>query len=105
MLEQNMAMIKMAHSRGLRIAVGTDAESNIGNSAFELELLVRAGLTPMEAIVAATANGAAALGLDGLIGTIEKGKLADILILAKNPLSDIKALQDGRTIVGILKSG
>ncbi len=55
----------------------------------ELALLVKAGLTPMESIQAATRNPAMYLGLDRSVGTIEKGKLADIVVLSANPLEDI----------------
>jgi hypothetical protein len=55
----------------------------------EMALLVKAGLTPIEAIQAATKNPATFLGLDRSVGTIEKGKLADIVVLGANPLEDI----------------
>ena len=55
----------------------------------EMALLVRAGLTPMEAIQAATRNPATFLGLDRSVGTIEKGKLADMVLLSANPIEDI----------------
>lgn len=55
----------------------------------EMALLVRAGLTPMEAIQAATRNPATFLGLDKSVGTIEKNKLADMVLLSANPLEDI----------------
>ena len=54
-----------------------------------MELLVDAGLTPMQAIQAATATGAAFLGRAGDLGTIEPGKLADLIVLTGNPLRRI----------------
>jgi imidazolonepropionase-like amidohydrolase len=55
----------------------------------EMALMVKAGLTPMEAIQAATRNPATFLGLDKSVGTIEKGKLADMVLLSANPLEDV----------------
>ena len=55
----------------------------------ELELLVEAGLTPSEAIAAATSNAAAHLGLED-VGTIEPGKVADMVLLSADPLADIR---------------
>ncbi len=55
----------------------------------ELELLVQAGFTPVEAIQAATINPAKFLGLEKSLGTIEKGKLADLVLLEANPLENI----------------
>ena len=55
----------------------------------ELMLLVRAGLSPMEALQAATLNPARVLGLEDILGTVEKGKLSDLVLLDGNPLADI----------------
>lgn len=104
LLEQTAKMVKAAHDRGVRIAVGTDAEFAIGENALELELMVEAGLSPMQAIVAGTQNGAIALGLEKDIGTVEPGKLADILVLTQDPLQDIRVLQNRESIARILKS-
>ena len=56
----------------------------------ELELLVKAGLTPIEALQAATINPAKSLGLLNSLGTVEKGKIADLVLLDANPLDDIR---------------
>ena len=63
------------------------------NTPREVELLVESGLTPMEAIVAATRRGAELLGAADRIGTIAPGRLADLLILSANPLDDITNLR------------
>jgi imidazolonepropionase-like amidohydrolase len=68
----------------------------------ELEELVRAGFSPMEAIVAATRNGAEILGAAAEIGTIEVGKLADLVILEADPLEDIR---NTRRIWMVIKGG
>jgi hypothetical protein len=68
----------------------------------EIELLVEAGLTPMQAIQAATATGAAFLGRDRDLGTVEPGKLADLIVLRGNPLARIS---DIRTVERVLAGG
>lgn len=86
-------LIKL-YRAGIPIALGTDAgASPIRAQGFsehmELQLMVKAGLTPMEAITIATRNGARLLQIDKDQGTLEKGKKADFLVLDKDPLSDI----------------
>jgi hypothetical protein len=68
----------------------------------ELALLVRAGLTPMEALQAATRNPGRFLNLDSSLGTVEKGKLADLVLLSANPLDDI---HNTRRIEAVIVSG
>jgi len=68
----------------------------------EMELLVSCGLTPMEAIMAATKNAAEFMHQEGRLGTIETGKLADMVLLEKNPLEDIRNIQ---TISLVIKDG
>jgi imidazolonepropionase-like amidohydrolase len=78
---------------GGRIAAGTDAANQLlvpGYSEHrEMELLVRAGLTPRKALRAATRNGAVLLGIDSL-GLLAPGKVADLVVLTKDPLADIR---------------
>ena len=57
----------------------------------ELELMTRTGMTPMQAIVASTANAAEVIGQSSMLGTIEQNKLADMIILRGNPLSNHSA--------------
>jgi imidazolonepropionase-like amidohydrolase len=57
---------------------------------WELWMMQQGGMTPMEALRTATSDAARYLGLDGELGTIEKGKLADLLVLDRNPLEDIR---------------
>lgn len=83
-----------AHAGGVRIAFGTDASvSRHGENAREFGLLVRAGLTPLQAIQAATVNAADHLGLAALIGAIAPGRAADIIAVAGDPLSDVTVLE------------
>jgi imidazolonepropionase-like amidohydrolase len=82
---------------GERIIAGTDAgcfDFSFGHIDYCLELMVAAGLTPMQAIVAATGAAATACGVADQVGTIEAGKRADIVILAASPLEDIRAASD-----------
>ncbi len=102
--------IKQAYQAGVRIALGTDfCGPDIiphGENAVELEIFVnQVGMSPMEAIVAATKVGAEALGLEKEIGTLEKGKKADILIVDGNPLEDITILQKKDKLLVIMKDG
>ncbi|MBB6023216.1 imidazolonepropionase-like amidohydrolase [Paenibacillus sp. JGP012] len=99
-----------AHKAGVVIASGTDfcscAPVEHGGNALELELLVNdVGFTPMEAIVAATRSAAAAMQMSEQIGTIEAGKLADIIVLGVNPLSDIRLLQTNSNIEQVYLEG
>ncbi len=92
---------------GIPVAMGTDA-GNVGTlhgpSVFrEMELMTYAGLTPLQVLRTATVNGAKAMRLEGKIGTIERGKLADLVILDADPLLDVanlsrihRVIKDGR---------
>jgi imidazolonepropionase-like amidohydrolase len=98
--------IRRAVQAGVKIAVGTDALGAMhGSNAKELELLVtEAGLTPMQAIVAATKTGAEVCRLGDRVGTIEVGKLADLVLVDGDPLDDICILQD-RERLTVFKEG
>ena len=110
-LEGGYSMLQQARAMGVKVLCGTDS----GNSplmpygelhANEMEVLVKyGGYAPMEAIVANTRDNAFAVGMEGELGTIEAGKLADILILDKDPLADISVLQKGRHLSAVIKDG
>jgi imidazolonepropionase-like amidohydrolase len=105
-LENGMKNVKTLHDRGVRIAFGTDSGANPSRipgwaEHRELELMVRAGLSPMDALVAASKGSAAMLGISDR-GTLEKGKRADLLVLAANPLDDIK---NTRKLVSVWHDG
>ncbi len=104
--------VQLAHSMGVKIAAGSDITGAplfggnfFGDNACELELLVKAGLTPMEALLAATKHGAEALGLDAQLGTVEPGKVADLLVVKKNPLNDISVLKNNENVQLVIKNG
>lgn len=98
-----------AYKAGVKIAMGTDFSSPpmtpLGENAIELWLMVREGMKPMDAIVSATKNAAEASDLDKKLGTLEKGKLADIIIVDGDPLKDIKLLQNKDKIKMVFKGG
>jgi imidazolonepropionase-like amidohydrolase len=84
-----------AVASGLRIAAGTDAGTPFnghGDIARELALMVEHGLSPTQTLVAATAGAAANLGLAHEIGTLEVGKLADLVVVDGDPVADITAI-------------
>ena len=74
-------------------------------NAGELPLLVAAGLTPMQAVQAATGWAAECLGVAHEIGTVEKGKLADLVVVDGDPLADLRVLQDLERITLVVKEG
>ena len=86
--------LAVAYPLGVKIAFGTDAGvSKHGRNADEFEWLVKFGMSPMEAIKAATINAAALLGLDKEIGTLEVGKSADIIAVDGDPVADVRVLK------------
>lgn len=108
LLEAHHRSVRMALEAGVPIAMGTDAGVPFvkhGDNAVELPLMVNAGLTPMQAIVASTSNAARALGLASEIGTIEIGKRADLLILDGDPLQDISMVTRKECIRTVVQDG
>jgi imidazolonepropionase-like amidohydrolase len=72
----------------------------------EIEIFVKhGGYTQMEAIVAATRDNAVAVGLDGQVGQIAPGQLADITVWDKDPIADIAILQDKKSLAWVIKDG
>jgi imidazolonepropionase-like amidohydrolase len=101
--------VRKALKTGIRIGLGTDLPSSppwrAGQSAVELEYLVECGMTPMQAIMAATKNSAEIMGIDDRLGTIENGKTADLILVDKNPLENISVLTDPDNIKMVIKDG
>ncbi len=96
-----LAGVRAAHRRGVKLLTGTDRFSGAALH-WELEYLVDAGLAPLEVLRIATQDAASALGARDELGSIEPGKLADIVLLNADPLEDIRNTQ---TIWRVLKGG
>jgi imidazolonepropionase-like amidohydrolase len=87
---------RLAMEAGVPIAMGTDAATSFnyhGENADELALMVEAGMTPMQAITAATSTAARALGRDHELGTLQPGLLADLIVVRGNPVVDVSLLR------------
>jgi imidazolonepropionase-like amidohydrolase len=108
MLDWAAAFTRAAHAAGVPVVAGTDlmgrpAADTLPFLHDELELLVRrAGLTPLEAITAATRHGARALGIEREYGTVAVGKVADLVVLRADPIADIA---NTRSVVLVVKGG
>jgi imidazolonepropionase-like amidohydrolase len=97
---------RMAVEAGVRIAFGTDtAVGPHGTNAEELRLMVENGMTPMQAIVAATKTASECVHMSRDIGTLEPGKLADLLVVDGNPLEGIGILEDKSKLLVIMQGG
>ena len=110
-LEGAVSVLETARKLGVKVMCGTDT----GNSpvmpygllhANEAEIMVKyGGYSPMEAIVACTKDNAFSVGLEDDLGVIGAGKLADIIVLDKDPLADVSVLQAGRHLSWVIKDG
>src|SRR5574341_1892636 len=104
-------VLERARAMGIKVLCGTDC----GNYSWmpygkmhakETEILVRyGGYTPLEAISSCTKENAYAVGLENQVGVLEGGKLADIIIVKKNPVADIRFLQDPANLTLVIKDG
>lgn len=101
---------QMAMAAGVTIAAGTDIFFGLGrfdSLPEELEYMAACGMRPADVLVAATRHGARALGMEDRLGSVERGKIADLLAVQGNPLVDLKALRNVAVVVqdGILVGG
>ena len=106
-VEKELEVVNAMHRAGVSFLAGTDTPPGVyifpGFSLHEeLQRFVAAGFTPMEALQAATLNPAKFLGMENQLGTVEKGKLADLVLLDANPLDDIRNTQK---IAGVIANG
>jgi imidazolonepropionase-like amidohydrolase len=95
------------YKAGVRIAMGTDMgfEPDMGSNGAELEIYVKLGMKPMDAILTATRNAAQAIKREKDLGTIEPEKLADIVAVNGDPLKDIACLRKKENIQLVMKEG
>lgn len=102
----SLFLVGMMHEAGVPIGAGTDTPIGFAAPGYslhsELEMLVRAGLSPLEALRSATIRPAEFFGLEGEMGTIEPGMLADLVLLSSNPLDDIT---NSRTVQAVVTKG
>jgi imidazolonepropionase-like amidohydrolase len=106
LLEHQAESFRKALQAGVKIALGTDGGGfGHGHNAGELRYLVEAGMTPMQAIVAATRMGTACMGLGDETGMLRAGMLADFLVVDGNPLKDVRILEDRDCLRMIVKDG
>jgi imidazolonepropionase-like amidohydrolase len=89
---------------GVKVVAGTDAGGH-GHpaNAGELECLVKSGMTPMQALQAATGWAAECLGQQEQLGTVQRGKFADLVVVDGDPLADISMLRDPTRIALVIK--
>lgn len=107
-LDDHMRSVRMALELGIPMAVGSDSGHRFNPQseiAYELELMVDAGFSPMQAISAATSIAAQAIGQDADVGALTAGRYADLLVLAEDPLADIARLREPRVIERVYKGG
>jgi imidazolonepropionase-like amidohydrolase len=93
--EAHKASILKAYKAGVKIAMGTDSGTPFnlhGSAPFEVKLMTACGMSPMDALVAATKGSADCLGILDNYGTLEEGKFADFLVLDENPLDNLDTL-------------
>jgi imidazolonepropionase-like amidohydrolase len=104
--EDHKRNIAHAIASGVRVAMGTDSGvGHHGSNAEELQRMVEAGMTPMQAIVASTKTASECIHMWAYVGTLEPGKYADLLVVDGDPLEDITLLQDKGRLALIMQGG
>jgi imidazolonepropionase-like amidohydrolase len=100
--------VTMAHQAGVKIAFGTDCGTPFnrpGENALELGYMVKCGISPSEALQMATRVAADASGLSDKVGTLEIGKVADVIVVNGEPLSDIGVMANRSNIAYVIRNG
>jgi len=101
--KQHLESARRAADAGVRLLVGTDLppgeeDNGVNITVREIESLVEAGLSPLEALRGATLYPAALMSAEDRIGVIEPGRFADLLVVGSNPLEDVAALRETRLV-------
>jgi imidazolonepropionase-like amidohydrolase len=114
-MEKNKALqgdaelsLRLAYQAGVPIAMGSDVGTPLnyhGENTLELYWMQQAGMSAMDAIVAGTGNAARALGWDSWLGTLQKDKVADLIVLDSNPLNDLRVIADKTHLQFVMKDG
>lgn len=105
-IEIHSESIRKAYQAGVKIAMGTDAGvMPHGTNLRELGLMCNIGMSPMEAIVVTTKVAAECMGWQDKVGTLEAGKLADVVIASTDPITDIRSLENTDNIKVVMKAG
>ncbi len=102
------ASFRQAYAAGIPIALGTDAGTPLnehGTNAQELTRMVALGMAPLDAIRSATQSAATLLGIEREVGTLVRGKIADLLVVNGNPLDRMGVLQDRKHLLGVMQGG
>jgi imidazolonepropionase-like amidohydrolase len=108
MTKRHHVSFKNALRDGIQIAMGTDAGTLFnfhGENAQELERMVALRMSPMQAILASTSAAAQLIGIQDQVGSIEKGKLADLLLFEGNLLRRVDLLRGRSRIIGVMQAG
>ena len=106
--EDRAKKFKMLLEKGVKISLGSDSGVPYirqGDNARELRMFVDLGMSPMDAIIAATRTAAEAIGVADRVGTIERGKVADIILIDGSPLENIDLLHKENKIKMVMKEG
>lgn len=108
-VDETISAVKRLRESKVRVLIGGDYGLNItphGTNAKDLEYFVDLfGMSNAEALLCATRDGGAAANTDGMVGTLEEGKFADLVIVDGDPLVDVRVLQNHEKIVGVIKGG
>jgi len=106
--EATRKSMRLAYQAGIQIAMGSNAGTPLnrhGENGLEVLSMHQAGMAAMDAVVAATLTASKALGRETQLGSIEEGKLADLLVLDANPLEDLGRLADKKQLRAVFLEG